>query len=327
MTQQKEWTTEDIDRIADAAYPRLLEEGLRTGPADLAEATACLTEIYAMVGEDAPEVRRCLSPHAAEAVAREHLGKPDGTYIGTWCWGSQDLYWLGWHEVAADELGVDYDPEDLTALRLRLRLARAADWVYMLPGLALVCDSPIRRPSLSDLPDGSPQLHREGGLAIEYADGYGVAALWDVTVPAWLACTPVEELDPAWVIGLENVDHRRVGIRRIGVASCLSALNAREIDRDTIVTHDLDADGRPTPASRTHPYVLHRLRLPGVDADSTALEMAYPSGPGAGAPVVEFVPPWITTCADARAWRAVGGNSEEEFDARRAQYTEPEVLT
>jgi len=55
--------------------------------------------------------------------------------------------------------------------------------------------------------------------------------------------------------------------------------------------------------------------------------MAYPSGPSAGMAVVECVAPWVRTCREARAWRLWGSETEEEFRARLATWTEPEVLT
>lgn len=306
-------TIAQLDAIIDEEYPQFLADGLRTGPADREVAAEVVRDWYRLIDE-APEIVFAASPHAAERLARETLGTTE--HIGTWCWGAADLFWLARHDVARRRLGVQYDEEDARLLDQYLRLARACGEVYFLDRLAIICDRPEEIHVVET--ERGPILHREGGMAIRYSDGEGVSSLWDVTVPHWLAAGRAEDLDPAKVVAIEHVDQRRVGIRRVGLARVLKHLDARVLDEDTVET----ADGRQ------HPYRLLAMHLPGASAESRALEMIYPSGPEAGSAVVEWTPPWVETCEEARMWKVMGVETREDFEARRGEWSgEPSVLT
>jgi len=109
----------------------------------------------------------------------------------------------------------------------------------------------------------------------------------------------------------------------------LSELNAKLIDEDEIKTYGVDDRGNPTDQIRCHPYELYSIVLPGSENNtpSVYLKMSYPSGPEEGVAVVECVPPWIQTCFQARAWRQMGGESENEFLKKSKDYRDPDILT
>lgn len=60
-------------------------------------------------------------------------------------------------------------------------------------------------------------LHRDGGAAVQYADGFAVYALNGVRVPKWLAVNKPGDIDPIKFAKIENVEIRREFVRKIGV--------------------------------------------------------------------------------------------------------------
>ena len=59
-------------------------------------------------------------------------------------------------------------------------------------------------------------LHKDGGAAIKYRDGFAVWALNGVRVTQYLAETPAEELDPLLIVKEKNVEVRREIVRKYG---------------------------------------------------------------------------------------------------------------
>lgn len=70
--------------------------------------------------------------------------------------------------------------------------------------------------------DGSMSLSCDSGPAIEFSDGSKMYAKDDVfELPEWIIETPVDEMDPSKVIGIENIEHRAIAINKIGVTKLL----------------------------------------------------------------------------------------------------------
>jgi hypothetical protein len=65
-------------------------------------------------------------------------------------------------------------------------------------------------------------LHCENGPAIEFKDGSKMYAIEDVWgLDEWIIMTPAEEMDPEKVLALENVDHRRIALQKMGMAKLI----------------------------------------------------------------------------------------------------------
>lgn len=125
-------------------------------------------------------------------------------------------------------------------------------------------------------------LHRDGGPAVEWGDGWGRYALNGVRVPEWLAMTPAEQLDPQKIMRLDNVEHRREGIRKIGVERMVYSLGGKT----------LDSEGE---------YELLSMDLGDEVGEARALKMHNPSLPEVWH--VEFVGPECQTVQDALNYR------------------------
>ena len=309
MTATKIPYSEAAEQTIEAAYDPWLSVGMDNRPADVASLTPLIERLYADMGEPAPGVVSIQSwgalPQDAIIVHR----------------GSAEAWWVARYRVG-QSLGVVYDKEDTQGLDDTEQLCRLSGGIAVSgDGRAVyVVDRP-RVVAISE--DGDRlMLHREGAPAIEYADGWGIHALYDVTIPAeasWIATQDRATLAgrATEIMAITNADVRRVAIRRVGIGAMLVALGAEEVHQDTMRT----ADGSE------HPYRLLRVVMPGADGPSLALHMEYPSGPARGTPVVEMVPPWIKTCAEARAWRVFGSATRGGFDKRRREYVGPSALT
>jgi uncharacterized protein DUF6745 len=299
--------SEEAERLIEAAYDPALSDGLRTGPADMATLEPLLRRLWKEEGGcDGVDIVRAASPSVPKQAGAKEIHR-----------GSAWMWWIARYECGA-RLGVTYDANDHQAIQDSSVIVRTCGGVWCTNERMWVVDFPSHI-HIQETP-GGPRLHRDGGPAIEYADGWGCYSLWDVTVPSWLAVTPSAELDPSKVLEITNADVRRVGLRKIGLARCLDVLKAKELDHDTLraVT-----DG----SIIEHPYRLLSMQWPGRSGVAVVLEMRYPSGPQAGEPVLETVAPWCRTCAEARAWRVIGCDTEVAFRQRLAEYVAPSALT
>jgi hypothetical protein len=105
----------------------------------------------------------------------------------------------------------------------------------------------------------SGRLHRDGGPALAYSDGFALWRLNGVAVPDWLAATPAGAIDPRRLPAIPNAEVRREFIRKVGLARILRALGARVISSSGLYELlELDlGDGR------RRPYL--KMRNPSVD--------------------------------------------------------------
>jgi len=141
--------------------------------------------------------------------------------------------------------------------------------------------------------DSAGRLHRDGGPALAYRDGFAAWALHGVLVPRSLAETPDGQLDPRTLVTIRNAEVRREFVRKVGIERICYAFQAKAVDRRgtyELLILDL-GDGR------RRPY----------------LKMLNPS---IGTWHVEGVSPHCRTVAQALAWR----DGEDV-------YVEPDVLT
>lgn len=88
--------------------------------------------------------------------------------------------------------------------------------------MAVACDDGIY---ISQLPirhwcedlDGRIVMSNKNGMALEYSDGTGLYYIDDVECPQWFFTKPPETVTAQDILGLEDVDQRRIAIERFGV--------------------------------------------------------------------------------------------------------------
>jgi hypothetical protein len=106
------------------------------------------------------------------------------------------------------------------------RTCESACWWWPHRDFVIVVDRPcvISR-------DESGRLHSETGNAIEFRDGWGVAAWHGTVVPVeWIRNR--RTLDPSIALSERSVERRRAAAEIIGWARILATLPSRTIDKD-----------------------------------------------------------------------------------------------
>lgn len=193
------------------------------------------------------------------------------------CYGQHDANWLATYDFFRNEMGLKDETAKLEGL---LNIDCGWWWPF-----EEVCVMTERHCDLHMNAQG--QLHREGGPAVKYVDGFALYFLNGVRVPKWLAETPTDDLDPKRVLNLRNVDQRREGVRRIGHEKMLSKMDPKVLDRQK------DIKGGE--------YVLYALSVESGEPDFRYLKMDNPS---IKAVHIEGVPFDIDTVQEALNWRA-----------------------
>jgi hypothetical protein len=166
-------------------------------------------------------------------------------------------------------------PESAPQFERLLRMARYGWWWTPFPDVAI-----LQRPPCELHLNAAGAVHRDGGPAVRYRDGFAVWMLNGVRVPRWLAETRDTQIDPRRILDIRNVDVRREFVRKVGADRLCYSLNAVCLDRQgnyELLNLDL-GDGR------VRPY----------------LKMLNPS---IGTWHVEGVAPGCRTVAQALAWR------------------------
>ena len=129
--------------------------------------------------------------------------------------------------------------------------------------------------------NNSGALHRDGGMALSYADGWGIWSLNGVIVPKYVAEIRGEMLDPQLALKESNVEVRREIIRKVGIERFIQACGAKVLDT-------------------WNNYELLSVRLSDEQPDCRYLKMLNPS---IGVWHVEGVSPECRTVADALNFR------------------------
>jgi hypothetical protein len=155
-----------------------------------------------------------------------------------------------------------------------IALSRSCGWWLPMRDYVVICDNP------AEIHLDQGRLHRDGGPAMSYPDGFAVWALNGVRVPREIAESSSHNLDPRLILKEHNAEVRREIIRKIGIERVCEKLGAQVIDSA--------AD-----------YELLILDL-GDKVRRPFLKMKNPS---IGVYHIEGVAPEITTVEEALLWR------------------------
>ena len=219
--------------------------GLSTEAANRKEAERGIEEAYAVAGLEAPKIVWCGSPlaqgltraltlHASASVwdsvrasvwdsVRDSVGASVGDSVGDSGYGQHDAAWVGFYDFFRRACGLTSETEQLMGLQ---RISENAGW--WLPHVRL-CWISERHNSLNLNERG--RLHKDGGPALAYPDGFSIWALNGIRVSRSQAETPAERMAPDDVLKETNVDIRRELIRKVGVERMLSKLPHRRLHK------------------------------------------------------------------------------------------------
>jgi hypothetical protein len=107
-------------------------------------------------------------------------------------------------------------------------LVESAGYIWPNRHFCMVTDRPTEL-HLKDL-----RLHKDGGKAIRYPDGWGSYFLHGVRVPEWLAVTPAEQIDPTRLHSIDNEEVRREFVRKVGADVLYQRLGGETLEEVTM---------------------------------------------------------------------------------------------
>lgn len=275
-----------------------IEIGLATGPEMDEKKVREITDAHrVMCGlKAATEFKVYDSPFAA-AKNNEGLTPSNALY------GQHDINWLMHYQYFRTECGLIKETEQIVHL---MELAKRVGWMWMNDTTTIVTRRPkfIHLQSTKRESNGTVRdirvLHNPNGLALEYADGEGVYALYGTRLTKeyhWLV-TERGKYDVKRVLQITNTAIKTIGLRLLGPKALIEV--GKEIDKWKSVTGG--------------EYTLYAVEINGNNR-------LYLSGvcPSKHEPFCDPVLPHFTSCKQSLAWR------EEEVDF--ADYVEPSVRT
>ena len=195
-------------------------------------------------------------------------------------YGQHDASWLAFYAFFHDACGLVEQTKRLDGL---WGVARAAGWWLPHERICWVSE----RHNICSL-DAEQRLHAENGPAVGYPDGFAIWASHGVRVPQQVIEAPAT-LEPAAILGEQNVEIRRVMIERFGVDRLL-----RETESE-LVDADVDQYGRPRELRRIslrddEPVVMVQVANSTAEPDGSFKDYWL------------RVPPDVETAAAAVAW-------------------------
>ena len=295
--------------------------GLCTEPANKKEAEVGIAEAYAAAGLAAPKrVVWCGSPLSqgltrnvlfnlkpievnqsvgasvgasvrasvgasvvASVVASVEASVRESVWASVWqsAYGQHDANWLGFYDYFRQVCGLELETQKLCGM---WRVAQNGGWWLPHEHLCWISErhNVLNRNALG-------QLHKNGGPALAYPDGWCIYALNGVRMSREYVETPAERIDPATVFAEKNSEIRRELIRKIGVERFLSKAPHKVLE---------------TKGS----YQLLSVELSEEIKDARYLKMLNPS---VGAWHVEAVHPTCNTVQESVNWRASQKTDQE----------------
>ena len=204
-----------------------------------------------------------------------------GSFFFPYLYGQFEASWWAFFECCK-YLGVSGYPKTYELMKL---LTQSGP-IWALNHFAIVSDRPkeIYR-------DTQNRLHKDGGPALSYRDGFSLYSFHGVLIPEDWGKLNSEHWKPQWLLETKNVEQRRVLIQGLGYERIKSALPSKTIhvDREMeLVRLAKDVD--------VEPIVLLKVICPSTQR-----------------PYVLRVPPQMTTCESARRWTLHDESNDLQF--------------
>jgi len=281
--------------------------GLSTEPADRSRAEAAIRAMYLQAKLTVPRIVWCGSPLGnalarllTEAVVKRLPGDSvwasvrysvwdsvgdsvwasvrysvwDSVGDSVWAsvYGQHDSPWLSFYDFFGEACGLRREVKPLAGL---VELAKSAGWALTHANYCWVSERPCELHR-----DTNGRLHRDGGAALLYPDGWGIYAWHGVRLPEEWGAKPSREWSPDWLLTSENAEHRRVLIEGLGYERISRALGATTVHKQA----DMELM-RIAKEVDVEPIVLLRVTCPSTGHIHTLR-----------------VPPGMTDCETARRW-------------------------
>lgn len=145
--------------------------------------------------------------------------KSNLTYSGGY--GSHDANWLGFYEFFRNELKIE-EAKDLDPL---MELSKVAGWWWPYENICIVSELPLEC-HVNEAGD----LHKDGGAALLYSDGFAMYYLNGIEVTKEVSEIKPKDITKEFILNEQNVDIRREIIRKVGNEKLVTILGAKTVD-------------------------------------------------------------------------------------------------
>ncbi len=154
----------------------------------------------------------------------DNIKKLNFQYIDTYSWCQHNINWIAYYKYFEKYGLLPYD-KNFKILDIWYDLACSCGWCYTFENMVFVCEKPSKL-----YLNAQGQLHKDGSMALEYSDGYGLWILNGISVPKWLVETKAEKINPKLALTETNADIQREIIRKVGAERILKCCNAKTLD-------------------------------------------------------------------------------------------------
>ena len=181
-------------------------------------------------------------------------------------WGQHDASWLAFYDYFR-KIGLKNETQKLSGL---WEIAKSAGWWVPFSEICLASERPM------ELHKKGERLHRDGGSAVLYPDGFAIWALNGVRISREIAETPAKDLSPHLILKESNVEIRRELVRKIGIERVCIELDAQCIDKEEdyeLLMLDLQ-DGRRRPYLKMLNPSIGTWHIEGVHPDCQTVSQA-----------------------------------------------------
>jgi hypothetical protein len=158
------------------------------------------------------------------ANIRDNVKKLNFTYINTYSLCQHDIDWIGFYKYF-EKYGLLPHDRNFEIFDIWYDLACSCGWCYTFENIVFVCEKPKKI-----FLNNRGQLHKDGAMALEYSDSYGLYMLNGVRMPKEIVETPAEKIDPKLALSEKNTDVQREIIRKVGYEKILKVCNAKTIE-------------------------------------------------------------------------------------------------
>jgi hypothetical protein len=195
------------------------------------------------------------------------------SFIWSYIDGNFSAGYFGFYTFMIDVVGVKLQEDTKRKFDAYLELSKLS-LVYPLDcGTWVLADHP------EEIHMKEGRLHKDGGPAIRYSDGFSIWCLNGVEVPQWLAETNSNKLDPAKFAEMQNAEVRREFIRKVGVERICTELGTECLDKKDCRDNKFWAKAKKQFGlkDRDAVYELHLVDLKGRTGKWPYLKMLNPS--------------------------------------------------
>lgn len=182
-------------------------------------------------------------------------------------YGAHDSDFLSLYDFFRNECGLVSETDKLVPL---MTLAEHCGWFWPFEQLVVLTEKP------SEVHMRNDRLHRDGGPAVTYRDGFSVWALNGTRCSQKIAETPAKNIPGKWVLEEKNAQVRAELVKKVGAERVVKELGAKTIDKKNgyeLLNLDL-GDGRFRPYLKMKNPSVDLVHIEGVHPDCKTVEEA-----------------------------------------------------